>query len=89
LRAGRISTRTEIGFPSIGLDGPGMSTAPPAAGTSITTPPLGTDPASLVMNVNDPWVPRRSGTHIPAIITPSIFSTGNVMGTRRTEADTP
>src|SRR5882672_10357462 len=45
--------------------------------------------ARVVQKQNVPWLPFRSGTHIPESNTPGNFSGGNVTGTRITEENTP
>src|SRR5262249_27222548 len=42
-----------------------------------------------VQKQNVPWLPFRSGTHMPESRTPSNFSGGNVTGTRITEQKIP
>src|SRR5215467_8968314 len=43
----------------------------------------------VVHKQNVPWLPFRSGTHIPESKTPENFSGGNVTGTRITELKMP
>src|SRR5579871_2890765 len=43
----------------------------------------------VVQKQNVPWLPFKSGTHMPDSSTPENFSGGNVTGTRKTEQKIP
>src|ERR1700756_2603535 len=45
--------------------------------------------ARVVQRQKVPWLPFKSGTHIPESSTPENFSGGNVTGTRMTELKMP
>ncbi len=63
----------------------------PSRATRIRRPPVGAPSAggSVLYSVNEPWVPRRSGTHMPDSMSPRNGSAGKVIGTRRTVLKTP
>src|SRR5882757_793356 len=54
---------------------------PPSRNLSLLT--------RVVQKQNVPWLPFKSGTHIPESNTPGNFSGGKVTGTRITEQKTP
>ena len=55
-----------------------------------TPPSRNLSPLALVVQKqNVPWLPFKSGTHMPESSTPGNFSGGKVAGTRMTEQKTP
>src|SRR5208282_3725763 len=94
--SGRISKFTRSSVPAFsanGLSGPGMyeRQTPFLRSIGTRTPPsrnLSLE-ARVVHRQNVPWLPFRSGTHIPESSTPWNFSGGNVTGTRITELKIP
>ena len=63
----------------------------PFRSTGIRTPPSRNLSllARVVQKQNVPWLPFKSGTHMPESSTPGNFSGGKVTGTRMTEQKTP
>src|SRR5438309_2112532 len=56
----------------------------------LTPPSRNLSPCTRVLQrQNVPWVPFKSGTHMPESSTPGNFSGGNVTGTRITEQNIP
>src|SRR5437588_12113492 len=56
----------------------------------LTPPSRNLSPCTRVLQrQNVPWVPFRSGTHMPESSTPGNFSGGKVTGTRITEQKIP
>ena len=63
-----------IGQRMVAPERPTIKTSPPASGPEST--------GSVVQKVKLPWVPFKSGTHIPLRHTPLNSSGGKVIGTR-------
>src|SRR5882762_9909504 len=63
----------------------------PLLSKGMRTPPSRNFPFAtrVVQKQNVPWLPFKSGTHIPESNTPENFSGGKVTGTRTTEQKTP
>src|SRR4030081_2936067 len=94
--SGRISNFTRISLPAVsarGLSGPGTYEwqTPLRRSMGTRTPPSRNLSLELrvVHRQKVPWLPFKSGTHIPESNTPENFSGGNVTGTRMTELKMP
>src|SRR6266496_2297933 len=94
--SGRISKFTRISLPGFsvsGLSGPGIYEwqTPFRRSTGTRTPPSRNLSFELrvVHKQKVPWLPFRSGTHMPESNTPENFSGGKVTGTRITELKIP
>src|ERR1700676_5245535 len=94
--SGRISKATRSSVPAFsanGLSRPGMYERQTPFLRSMGTRPPPSRNLSLETRVvhrqNVPWLPLRSGTHIPDSSTPGNFSGGKVTGTRITELKIP
>src|SRR5579863_4246221 len=76
-----------------GSSGPGTyeRNAEPLRSTATRTPPSRnlSVAARVVHKQNVPWLPFKSGTHMPESSTPENFSGGKVTGTRKMEQKTP
>ena len=92
-RAIFIGSRISTGFSSMVLSGPEScaSTFPARTSTGKKTPPsrLPSLAGSDVKKANVPWLPLRSGAHMPDRRWPLNFSGGKVRGTRSTVLKIP